>query len=94
LSIERIQDKGAVWIGIKFLQLFESNFSALFQTLNERLQKDVESLNIRLNKMQVNSKLQAETLETLTNEKSTKTHELKVILHNTVYLCMVKSRRL
>jgi len=44
--------------------------------------------------MQVDSKLQAETLEILINEKSTKTHELKVILHNTVYLFMVKSRRL
>jgi hypothetical protein len=33
----------------------------------------------------MDSKLQAETLETLINEKSTKTHELKVILHNTVY---------
>lgn len=55
-----------------------------FQALNERLQKDVESLNIRLNKMQVDSKLQAETLQTLINEKSTKMHELKVILHNTV----------
>lgn len=65
-----------------------------FQTLNERLQKDVESLNIRLNKMQVDSKLQAETLQTLINDKSTKTRELKVILHNTVYLFMVKSERL
>jgi hypothetical protein len=44
--------------------------------------------------MQVDTKLQAETLETKIKEKSTKTHELKVILHNTVYLFMVKSRRL
>jgi len=44
--------------------------------------------------MQVDSKLQAETLETLINENSTKAHELKVILHNTVYLFMIKSRRL
>ena len=43
--------------------------------------------------MQVDSKLQAETMETLINEKSTKTHELKVIMYNTVYLFMVKSRR-
>jgi hypothetical protein len=43
--------------------------------------------------MQVDSKLQAGTLETLINEKFTKTHELKVILHNTVYLFKVKSRR-
>jgi DNA-binding Lrp family transcriptional regulator len=74
---------------MKVLQLFLSNFSASFQALNERLQKDVESLNSRLNKMQVDSKLQGETLETMINEKSSKTHELKVTLHNTVYMFMV-----
>jgi hypothetical protein len=65
------------------------HFSAKFQALNGRLHKDVESLSSRLNKMQVDFKLKTETLETLMNENSTKTCELKVILYNKTYMFLV-----
>jgi len=54
--------------------------------LNKGLQRDVENLSNRLTKMQVDFELQTETLEKLTNENSAKTHELKVIFHNTVHV--------
>lgn len=65
------------------LQMFlRQFFSAIFQTQNEGLQRDVESLNSRLTKVNMEFELQTETVEKLTNENSTKTHELKVYLHN------------
>jgi hypothetical protein len=39
--------------------------------------------------MQVDFELQTETVEKLANENSTKTHELKVILHGTAYMFFI-----
>ncbi|XP_021922803.1 cilia- and flagella-associated protein 58-like isoform X3 [Zootermopsis nevadensis] len=55
----------------------ETNVKDL-KALNERLQRNFESLSNRLAKMQVDFELQAESLEKLKNENSTKTHELKM----------------
>jgi hypothetical protein len=55
----------------------------IFQTLNENLERNAESLKNQITKKNVEFELQTDSLEKLKKENSTKTHELKVIVHDT-----------
>lgn len=72
-----------MWIGWDFSRYFEDNFSVIFQTLNENLERNAESLKNQITKKNVEFELQTDSLEKLKKENSTKTHELKVIVHDT-----------